>query len=102
MVKSDAQTTETYKHALRHVRDEADGVQEWEFMCECGHVSCRETVFLTLDAFETLRDNREAVLAGGHQVSPVTRARRARSATQALRAQAEHQVRRAKKNLGLT
>ena len=102
MVKSDARWTEIHEHALRHVRDEDGGVQEWEFMCECGHESCHQTVFLTLDAFEALRDCGQAVLAGGHEVSPVARARRTRSATRALRAQAEHQVRRAKKNLGLT
>ena len=101
VVKLHAGKTETRDQSLRHVRDQADGVQEWEFMCECGHGSCRETVFLTLDAFEAIRDSGEAVLAAGHAVNQIARARRVRSATQALRAQAEHQVRRAKKNLGL-
>jgi predicted DNA-binding protein (UPF0251 family) len=101
MVKLHAGRTEPRESALRHVRDQAGGVQEWEFMCECGHDSCQETVFLTLDEFEALRDSRGAVLAEGHEVSQVARARLLRSAAQALRAQAEHQVRRAKKNLGL-
>jgi hypothetical protein len=59
------------------------------------------TVFLSLDAFEAIRDSGEPVLAEGHVVSQAARARRLRSATQALRTQAEHQVTRAKKNLGL-
>jgi hypothetical protein len=101
VVKLHTGRTEPRESALRHVRDHADGVQEWEFMCECGHESCRETVFLTLDAFEALRGSGQAALADGHVVSQVARARRLRSATKALRAQAAHQVTRAKKNLGL-
>ncbi|HEX6952778.1 MAG TPA: hypothetical protein VF124_08280 [Gaiellaceae bacterium] len=76
-------------------------MQEWEFMCECGHESCRETVFLTLDAFEVLHDSGETVLDDGHVVSQVACARRLRSPTRRPRAQAEHQATRAKKNLGL-
>jgi hypothetical protein len=84
---------------LRHVRDSATGEREWEFPCECGHRNCHESVFLTLDAFGALRDRDEAVLAGGHHVSQTARARRLVDAAKALRAQAEHQVRRARKNL---
>ena len=73
MVKLAAGRTETYEPVLRHGRDEAGGVPEWEFMCECGHESCHETVFLTLDRFEAFRDQGQAVLADGHEVSPVAR-----------------------------
>jgi hypothetical protein len=101
VVKLHVVRTEPRESALRHVRDQVGGVQEWEFVCECGHESCCETVFLTLDAFEAIREKGEPVLTEGHVVSQVARARRLRSATRALRAQAEHQVTRAKKNLGL-
>jgi hypothetical protein len=40
------------------------------------------------------------VLAEGHRVSPVERARALGDQARALRAQAEHQIQRAKKNLG--
>jgi hypothetical protein len=40
------------------------------------------------------------VLADGHKLSQVERARRLRAESQALRAQAEHQAKRARKNLG--
>ena len=79
-----------------------EDLHEWDFMCECGEETCHKFVFLTLDEFVALRDRGEAVLAPEHHLSPVAHARRVRSATQALRAQAEQQVKRAKKNLGLT
>jgi hypothetical protein len=56
-------------------------------------------VFLTLDAYAELHDGGEFVLAGGHHVSQVARARRLVDAAAALRRQAEHQVRRARRNL---
>ena len=82
---------------LRHVRN-SDGKQEWEFFCECGEENCYEQVFLTLDAYIALRDYDGAVLADGHRLSQVERARRLRIEAGALRAQAQHQVKRAKKN----
>ena len=102
MVKQGAREVEANEHVLSLVDDEPGGVREWEFMCECGHEGCHESVFLTVAAFVALRDSGEAVVAAGHHVSPAAHARRVRNATQALRAQAEHQVKRAKKNLGLT
>jgi hypothetical protein len=102
VVEQGARETEAHEELLRLVRDEVTGVREWEFMCECGQESCHESVFLTLAAFVALRDGGEAVLAGGHHVSQVAHAQEVRSATQALRAQAELQVKRAKKNLGQT
>jgi hypothetical protein len=102
VVEQGASKSEANEELLHLVREEVSGPHEWDFMCECGEESCHESVLLPLADFVALRDRGEAVLAPGHRVSPVAHARRLRSATQALRAQAEHQVRRAKKNLGLT
>jgi hypothetical protein len=71
--------------------------QEWEFFCECGRDDCQERLKLTLDAYVALYDSGRAVLAEGHQLSQVERARRLRDDAEALRRQAEHQVRRVKK-----
>ena len=84
---------------LRHVRDSGTGEREWEFPCECGHRDCRASVFLTLDAYAALGDRGDTVLAPGHSMSQVARARGLVDAARALRAQAEQQVRRAGKNL---
>ena len=85
-------------HILRHVRDSDDG-HEWEFLCECGKEDCHERVLLTIDAYIAHRDQGEAVLADGHLLSQVERARRLRAEAEALTGQADHQVKRAKKNL---
>jgi hypothetical protein len=90
--------TEVNGNILLHVQDADDGDLEWEFFCECGHDRCHEHVFLTLDAYITLRDGGGAALAEGHHLSQVERARRLRDDAKGLRAQAKHQVARAKKN----
>ena len=92
--------TEANRNILLHVRKAGDGELEWEFFCECGKASCESRIHLTLDAFITLRDGGNAVLAEGHHVSQVERARELAEEALALRAQARHQVARAKKNLG--
>ena len=92
--------TEVNRNILLHLRDADDGELEWEFFCECGRESFHEHVFLTLDAFIELHDGGGAVLADGHHLSQVERARRLREDAEGLRAQAKHQVKRAKKNLG--
>ena len=91
--------TEANRNILLHVKDADAGDLEWEFFCECGRDECREHVFLTLDALIAIHDGGDAVLADGHRLSQADRARRLRDDAGALRAQAEHQVRRAKKNL---
>ena len=91
--------TEANRHVLRVVRDLADGEQEWEFFCECGHKDCDEPVFLTLDAYVELREQGGVVLADGHQLSQAERARGLRADAEALRREATHQVRRTMKNL---
>lgn len=72
----------------------------WEFFCECGCPECEERVTLTVSAYSALHDGGNAVLAPGHRLSQVERARRLSEASEALRAQADLQVKRAKKNLG--
>jgi hypothetical protein len=84
---------------LDAARESITEEQEWEFFCECGLPDCDEQVRLTLDAYVSLHDSGGAVLADGHQVSQVERSKRLRDDADALRGQAEHQVKRAKKNL---
>ena len=94
-----AALTDVNVHILRYVRDSSEGEQEWEFFCECGEADCQEHVFLTLDGYVELHDSGRAVLADGHRLSQVERARRLQVDAEALRAQAELQLRRAQKNL---
>ena len=77
-----------------------DQDEEWEFFCECGRPDCEERVKLTVAAHSALDDGQSAVLAPGHRLSQIERARRLMEVSKALRAQAEQQVKRAKKNLG--
>jgi hypothetical protein len=86
-------------HLVRRARDPIGKEREWDFFCECGEESCYEHVFLTLAAFTALRDHGDPVLAFGHHVSQVDRARGLRLEAEALGRQAEHQVNRAKRNL---
>jgi len=95
-----ASLSEVTQGTLRAVRDSVTGEQEWEFRCECGREHCHDYVFLTLDAYVALRDSGRDVLAEGHHLSPVVRARRLRDDARALVAQAMNQVQRAKRNLG--
>ena len=89
--------TDVNRHILEAARESISYEQEWEFFCECGRDDCEERIELTLDAYASLYDSGCAVLAEGHQLSQVERARRLRADADALRRQAEHQVRRAKK-----
>jgi hypothetical protein len=86
-------------HIFIHVRDADDGEQEWEFLCECGREDCKERVLLTIDAYIALHDEGEAVLAEAHQRRQVGRARALHDDAEALKRQAAHQVKRAKKNV---
>jgi hypothetical protein len=76
------------------------GTQDWQFFCECGQADCRALVVLTLAEFDGIKDSGNAVLAAGHLVDQKAHARVLREHAQALRAEAEHQVRRARKNRG--
>jgi hypothetical protein len=83
----------------RSERDE----DTWDFLCECGDDSCREWVTMPVSEYEALQRTDEPILAEGHQLDEGQRARRkARhlaDGSKALRAQAEHQLRRAERNL---
>jgi hypothetical protein len=83
---------------LRRVRDSISGEREWEFHCECAAKDCGESVFLTLDAYTALHEDGRAVLADGHRVSQVARARRLVESAEALSRQAALQIRRARQN----
>lgn len=71
----------------------------WDFFCECGDLACDERTPLTLNRYEQLRDAGQAILAPGHHVDEKARARALRADARALRAQVQHQVRRASKNI---
>jgi len=71
--------------------------------CACGSPGCTETVSLPASAHEALRRRNRPVLAPGHWPGRPHEARRSAAASvedaQALKAQADHQVRRARRNL---
>jgi hypothetical protein len=83
------------------VQDSEDDA--WDFLCECGSPDCKEWVTFPLSQYEELRNAGLAVLAPGHELRQEERSRRrARRLVEdakALRAQAEHQLRRAARNL---
>ena len=83
-------------------RDSIDREQEWEFFCECGREECHKYVSLTLDAYCALHDHGQLVLAEGHRLSQIERARGLLADAQAVRAQASHQVKRAIENLRIS
>jgi hypothetical protein len=76
--------------------------ETWSFLCECGDDSCREWVTLPVSGYEALQRADQPILAPGHSLSASERtrrqARRLRDDAKALRAQAEQQTKRAKKN----
>jgi hypothetical protein len=92
--------TEVNAHILDAARDSISEEQVWEFFCECGDPDCHAHVMLDLDEYVALHDRDQPVLASGHRLSQKERARRLREEAEALRAQAAHQVRRARRNLG--
>ena len=77
--------------------------ETWDFLCECGAGECEEWVTLHVAEYEALQRSDAAILAPGHTLSAGQRtrrtARRLADDARALKAQAEHQVRRAKRNL---
>jgi hypothetical protein len=88
-----------FSRHLGVVRDAVEQEQEWEFFCECGCYGCDKRVKLTVAAYRALHDGGGYVLAPGHQCSERERSQELREEAKALRAQADLQVRRAKKNL---
>jgi hypothetical protein len=78
------------------------GAGDWDFVCECGNRDCREQVRLTLEGYEELRAGEGFVLAETHALQRAEAARvwahSLREEAAALRAQAAHQRRRARRN----
>ena len=79
------------------------GEDTWDFLCECGADDCQEWVTLRLAEYEAKQRADEAILAPGHRLSTGEqtrrKARRLVDDAKALEAQAEHQVKRAKRNV---
>src|SRR3954452_15883889 len=80
----------------------AEDEETWNFICECGEDGCEEWLELTLDAFRHRRIESAPVVADGHsESSRGNLARRMaaglREQARALRAEARHQVRRARR-----
>jgi hypothetical protein len=77
--------------------------ETWDFLCECGGGDCQEWVTLRVAEYEALQRADEPILASGHTLSQGQRirrkARRLVDDARALEAQAEHQVKRARRNL---
>ena len=90
-----AALTEANVHVLETATRSESGEPVWEFFCECGRPDCNALVMLTSEAYTDIRDGETAVLAPGHTLNPVVRAKRLREAAQALRVDVEYQARRA-------
>jgi hypothetical protein len=91
--------TEVNEHIAEVAAEQDADAPEWEFFCECGRADCEERVRLKLEAYVALHDD-GAVLAPGHHIDQIERARRLREDAKALRAQAEQQVKRVRQSLG--
>jgi hypothetical protein len=93
--------------SVRELAERLEGAyldgEPWSFVCECAAAGCRERVPLTLASYEKLRRRGRAVLAPGHVLPAVERARRrARELSDeaaALRAQATQQAKRARQSV---
>jgi hypothetical protein len=87
-------------------RFDVSGLDEdsWNFLCECGEDDCQDWVTLRVSEYEALQRADEPILAPGHTLTRGQRTRRkARSLVddaKALEAQAGHQIKRAKRNVG--
>jgi hypothetical protein len=77
--------------------------ETWDFLCECGSDDCQAWVTLRVSEYEALLQSDTPILSPGHTLSAGQRtrrkARRLVDDARALEAQAEHQVKRAKRNL---
>jgi multidrug efflux pump subunit AcrA (membrane-fusion protein) len=93
-----AALVEVNARILDAARESVGEELEWEFFCECGRADCEASVRLTIEAYSALHDDGHAVLSAGHELSQVSRARGLLEDSQALLAQADQQVKRAKKN----
>jgi hypothetical protein len=75
----------------------------WSFLCECGDESCQEWVTLPVVGYEALQRADQPIFAPGRSLTPSQKsrrtARRLRDDAKALRAEAQHQAKRARRNL---
>lgn len=82
---------------------ESDG-ESWAFLCECGDGLCQEWITLPVKKYEALQRADQPILAPGHTLSAPQKtrrqARRLADDAKALRAQADVQAKRSKRNLG--
>jgi hypothetical protein len=104
------ESSETRKELNRQMRmavkrfdlSEGDG-ENWAFLCECGDDLCQEWVTLPVKAYEALQRADQPILAPGHTLSAPQKsrrkARRLVDDAKALEAEADVQVKRAKRNL---
>jgi hypothetical protein len=81
---------------------ESDG-ESWTFLCECGDDGCQEWVTLPVESYEALQRSDQPILAPGHTLTASQKhrrkARRLVDDAKALGAQADLQVKRARRNL---
>ena len=104
------ETSATRKELNRQMRlavkrfdlSETEG-ETWAFLCECGDDHCQEWVTLPVDKYEALQRADQPILAPGHVLSEPQKtrrkARRLVDDAQALGAQADVQLKRAKRNV---
>jgi hypothetical protein len=88
--------------AARRFEDNESEQHLWDFTCECGAPDCRAPVTLTLAQYEALRTAEQPLLADGHDAQRSAKAREhaeeLRHDSEALKAQAELQQKRARRN----
>jgi hypothetical protein len=89
--------------AARRFEGSEPGRDLWDFTCECGAPDCRAPVSLTLARYEALRLGEQPLLADGHGAQRPAKAREhaeeLRADSEALKAQAELQQKRARRNI---
>jgi hypothetical protein len=92
------EVNELLRDVARRVAE--DDRSEWEFLCECGQPGCVEHVSMPLALYDKALHECEAVAARGHLRARALAARRwsakLRADAQAVRAQAQHQTKRAR------
>jgi hypothetical protein len=93
-----AAVNEEIRALAHHLGDHPEW--NWPFVCECGDEACQEPVLCSLGAYDEARQRRQLLLARGHAVTQAREARarshELRVESEAVRAQAEHQLRRSR------
>ena len=113
MADEQTESSATRKELNRNVRMavkrfDLSGLEDdtWDFLCECDADDCQEWVTLQVAQYEALQRADEPVLAPGHTLTKAQRnrrkARRLVDDAKALEAQAEQQIKQARRNLKKT